>query len=58
MSEVPLLLGARKLALLALRGSSAACVVTGRFSALTMPVVTVPERPSGLPIGHDRLRRP
>src|SRR5450631_3468855 len=24
-------------------------VVTGRFSALTMPVVTVPARPSGLP---------
>ncbi len=31
-------------------GLSAACVVTGRLSALTMPVVTVPDRPSGLPM--------
>ena len=31
------------------RRSLSASVVTGRLSALTMPVVTVPARPSGLP---------
>ena len=31
---------------------------TGRLSALTMPVVTVPSRPSGEPIGDDVLADP
>ena len=40
-------------------GWSSAAVVTGRLRALTMPVVTVPARPSGLPIamtGSPTLR--